>query len=87
MANQSYEGPVRDRLRAALAAMEQHITEGPLKAPWTELVAALQLDPAPATRVCPACQGIGMRGASRCGNCWAKLDALPPLAADDHATS
>jgi hypothetical protein len=47
-----------------------------LRASWVALVDQLALGPAPATRECPVCHGIGMRAASRCGFCWAKLEPL-----------
>ncbi len=51
-----------------------------LRTAWTDLVRVLDLGPAPETRVCPTCKGVGMRGASRCSNCWSALEPLPPLA-------
>ncbi len=51
----------------------------PLRAALAELVKVLALGPAPQTRVCPTCGGIGMRAASRCGNCWSSLERLPVL--------
>jgi hypothetical protein len=37
----------------------------------------LALGPAPETRECPSCRAVGMRAASRCGNCWTALAPLP----------
>lgn len=51
-----------------------------LAAPWADLVAQLALGPEPPTRNCPTCGAIGMRNATLCGNCWAKL--VPPADAD-----
>ena len=71
------------KLRAIVAAIDQEILQVPptpaLRAAWSELVAVLALGPAPETRECPVCHGIGMRAAKRCGNCWAPLAALPDL--------
>ena len=71
------------KLRAVVAVIEQEILHAPptpaLRAAWAELVKVLALGPEPQTRECPTCHGIGMRAASRCGNCWAALEPLPPL--------
>ena len=71
------------KLREIVAAIEHEILNAPpsagLRTAWTKLVDVLALGPEPATRVCPACHGVGMRTASRCGNCWAALEPLPPL--------
>ena len=68
------------KLRAIIAAIDQEIAQVPpsptLRVAWGELVAALALGAAPQTRECPVCHGIGMRAASRCGNCWASLAPL-----------
>lgn len=45
--------------------------------PWAELVEALALGPEPELRDCPVCGRSGMRAATRCGYCWAKLVPLP----------
>ena len=69
------------KLRAMVAVIEQEIAQATpttaLRAAWAELVQVLALGPAPQTRECPACHGIGMRAASRCGHCWAALERLP----------
>lgn len=69
------------KLCAIVAVIDQEIVQAPptpaLRAAWTELVEMLALGPAPQTRECPTCHGIGMRAASRCGNCWAALETLP----------
>jgi hypothetical protein len=44
-----------------------------LIASWVKLVELLALGPAPETRACPVCRGVGMREATRCGYCWTKL--------------
>lgn len=71
------------KLRAIVAVIEREIIEvppaSPLRAAWAELVGVLALGPAPQTRECPACHGIGMYAASRCGHCWAALPPLPKL--------
>ena len=79
MANANFGDGARDSLRALVAArlpVENDAATG-LRASWTELVRALALGPAPETRACPACKGIGMAAASRCGHCWADLSPLP----------
>jgi hypothetical protein len=77
------------KLRTIVGAIEREIVQAPpsasLQASWTELVNTLALGPAPQTRVCPKCHGVGMRAASRCGNCWASLEALPALSDDEIA--
>jgi hypothetical protein len=44
---------------------------------WAELVEFLALGPAPELQACRFCGSIGMRAATRCGNCWRKL--VPPV--------
>ena len=83
MSNAHYGDAATTRLRAIVAAMDRELLQTPptpaVLTTWAELVTALALDPAPATRECPACHGIGMRAASRCGSCWAALAPLAPL--------
>ena len=71
------------QLRAIVAVIDQEIVRVPpppaFRAAWTELVDALALGPAPETRECPTCHGVGMRTARRCGRCWTALAPLPPL--------
>jgi hypothetical protein len=68
-------------LRPLMAKMELEMSALPadqaLRSTWGELVAVLALGPEPQTRVCPRCGGVGMRAASRCGNCWVTLERLP----------
>lgn len=70
------------KLRAVVAVIDQELVQAPpsptLHAAWDELVSVLALGPAPQTRACPACHGIGMRAASRCGHCWAALEPARP---------
>lgn len=47
-----------------------------LLASWAELVEYLALGPPPELRTCPSCGATGMRAATVCGACWAKL--VPP---------
>ena len=69
----------RDNVRAACAALEQELLRLPaneaqeLRKRWTELVAALALEPARALRECPTCGNAAMLEATRCFHCWAKL--------------
>lgn len=79
----NYTDAAVTKLRAIVAVIDQEIAHVPptpaLRAAWTELVDVLALGTPPQTRECPACHGIGMRAASRCGTCWAALEPLPPL--------
>ena len=76
----NYSDAAVTKLRAIVQAIDQEISHAPptaaLQAAWAELVAVLALGPAPQTRECPACHGIGMREASRCGHCWVALPSL-----------
>ena len=78
----------RDRLRTLITEVEQELallpdqTDGSaalpsLRAAWGRLVGAMALGPAPETRECPVCHGIGMRAATRCSRCWSYLTPLP----------
>ncbi|MFN0248676.1 MAG: hypothetical protein ACKV2T_17435 [Kofleriaceae bacterium] len=82
----SYSDKTVTKLREIVAAIEHQIVQAPptpaLQSAWTELVGVLALGPAPQTRECPTCHGIGMRAASRCSNCWSALAPLPALPAD-----
>lgn len=84
MSNTHFANAKATRLRAIVAVIDQEIVQVPptlaLRTAWAELVEVLALGPAPQTRECPACHGMGMRAASRCGDCWAALEPLPPLA-------
>ena len=92
MANASFGDAARDHLRTIVAAVDQGITRLPagdgnhatdeLRVSWTALVKQLALGPSPETRECPTCHGIGMRAATRCSNCWAKLEPLEPANTD-----
>ena len=79
----SYSDEAMAKLRAAIDVIGREIAQSPstpaFHAAWTELVALLALGSAPETRECPACHGIGMRAASRCGRCWKALEPLPAL--------
>ena len=83
MSNTHHGDAAVTKLRAIVAVIDREIVQVPptpaLRAAWTELVEVLALGPAPQTRECPACHGIGMRAASRCGYCWAALERLPLL--------
>jgi hypothetical protein len=78
-----------DGVRAAVEAVDREVglltkraTTGDaadLRATWGKLVDALDLGPAPELRDCPHCGSSGMRAATRCGTCWAKL--VPPASA------
>lgn len=79
----NYSDEKMAKLREIVVAIDREIAQAPptatLHAAWVELVAVLALGPAPERRECPTCHGIGMRAATRCGNCWAVLAPLPPL--------
>lgn len=83
MSNGHYSDGAVTKLRAIVDVIDREIVETPptpaLRAAWAELVAALALGPAPQTRECPSCHGIGMRAATRCIHCWAVLVPLAPL--------
>jgi len=92
MANGNYGADALDSLRTIVAATELEISRLPqttdgkeankdLRASWSALVKVLALEPAPEMRQCPSCKSMGMRDASRCGNCWAKLEPLAKHAA------
>ena len=85
----------RTRLRAVVATIDQEVLNlsrqamgddqsakerGRLSSSWAELVKLLELGPAPQVRECPVCKRTGMREATRCGYCWAKLSAPAPSA-------
>lgn len=93
MANVSFGDAARDNLRTVVAAVEREISQlppasdgkppaGELRASWDALVKLLALGPAPETRSCPMCSGTGMRDASRCAHCWAKLEPLASTMTD-----
>lgn len=77
----SYSDQAMAKLRVAVSTIEHEIEVSPqapaFVAAWAELVSILALGPEPETRECPVCHGIGMRAASRCGQCWAALERLP----------
>ena|SRR5688500_681077 len=81
MSNAHYADTAVNKLREIITVIDQELVQAPptpaLRAAWAALVDVLALGPAPQTRECPACHGIGMRAASRCGQCWAALEALP----------
>ena len=90
MTSMSFGDGARSNLRALVATIDREIAQLPvtgdggpaavgLRASWTELVAVLALGPAPETRQCHVCNGTGMRAASRCGQCWTKLEPLDPI--------
>jgi hypothetical protein len=84
MSNAPYPDVAVTKLREIVAVIEREIVQTPadsaLRAAWAQLVDVLALGPPAETRECPFCHGIGMRGASRCGHCWA---ALAPLGKGD----
>jgi hypothetical protein len=80
----SYSDETLAKLRVSVEVIEREIVQSPpptpaFQAAWTDLLALLALGSAPETRECPACHGIGMRAASRCGRCWTALEPLPVL--------
>lgn len=80
MSNGRYSDAAIEKLRSIVDTIDQEIEREPpaaaLRAAWRELVEAMALGAAPETRICPTCHGVGMRAASRCGHCWAKLQPL-----------
>jgi hypothetical protein len=98
MANASFGDAARDNLRTLVTTVGRQIARLPaagkdiaaaddLHASWTELVKQLDLGPRPETRECPTCHGVGMRAASRCSHCWAKLEPLAASPAHAPATT
>jgi hypothetical protein len=79
----SYSDEAMAKMRVVVEVIGREIVQSSstpaFHAAWTDLVALLALGPAPETRECPVCRGIGMRAASRCGRCWAALEPLPVL--------
>jgi hypothetical protein len=77
----SYSDEAMAKLRDVVDVIGREVVQAPstpaFHAAWTELVEILALGPAPETRECHVCHGIGMRAASRCGRCWAALAPLP----------
>ncbi len=57
-----------DANRASIAA---------LSSSWRDLVKLLALGPSPELRDCPECGNVGMRAATLCGYCWARLTPPP----------
>jgi hypothetical protein len=81
MSNAHYSDAAVSKLRTIVGTIDREIEHATptMRAAWAQLVAVLALGPAPQTRECTVCQGIGLRAASRCGFCWAALAPLPPL--------
>ena len=83
MSSSHYSDAAVTKLRTIIDAINMEIAHVPpsptLRVEWQHLVELLALGPEPQTRVCPNCQGTGMRAASRCGHCWAALAPLPAL--------
>jgi len=78
---------IENGVRAAVEAVGREVSRSVatagdagrgLQAAWDKLVEALALGPAPELRACPHCGDVGMRAATRCSACWAKL--VPPAA-------
>jgi hypothetical protein len=67
---------VVDREMSRLAARADAGDTRALLASWAELVEYLALGPSPDLRACPTCGSAGMRAATVCGHCWARL--VPP---------
>jgi hypothetical protein len=82
----SYTDAAVTQLRSIVAVIDQEILQRPpsaaLREAWAKLVDVMALGPAPQTRECPTCHGVGMRAATRCGSCWAALERLPPFAGE-----
>jgi hypothetical protein len=76
--------PERTHLRGLVAMVGTEIARqspdsdaaGHLHAAWSALITQLALGPEPEVRLCPVCHRIGMRYATLCGFCWAKLAPL-----------
>jgi hypothetical protein len=84
---ESHPDAARSQLRALVAIVESDISRLPnqdtsadgknatneLRASWIGLVKLLALGDEPELRDCPECGRAGMRDASVCGYCWAKI--------------
>ena len=82
----------RSRLRATIAVIELELARLPgdvtkdnggtladsLRASVDDLAGQLALGPGPTYRQCPVCDHVGIRVATICGHCWARL--APPAA-------
>jgi len=92
---QQIEIPQRDRLRlrAVVTAIDRELWRMTLEAApdhresnrgliatWSQLVELLALGLAPEIIECPTCKHVGMRAATRCGHCWARLVPRPAVA-------
>ena len=93
MSNTHLELPGSERaaLRASVAAIDLKISclsklstleeyraaADELLVSWPGLVKLLALGQAAELRECPSCKHLGMRSATCCGYCWAKLSPLP----------
>lgn len=86
MSNAHYSDASTTKLRSLVASIEREIVETAptpaLHEAWKQLVAVLALGPEPLRRECPKCHAIGMRAATKCGNCWIVLAPLPPVGVD-----
>jgi len=76
----------RARLRVAVAAVGHFIAHLPsahagpdrgLTEAWAELVKLLALGPERQLRDCPRCGHVGMRDATLCVHCWARMTPAP----------
>jgi hypothetical protein len=56
-----------------------------LRVLWSSLVSLMALEPLHELRECPTCKQVGMRAATRCGNCWARLAPLASAPAKETA--
>jgi hypothetical protein len=90
MSSTLYGDAARSNLRARVACVDRALAQTPpgpeLRTAWDDLVKVLALGPDPETRACPRCHAVGMRTASRCGNCWTALGPLPDDPAPAHET-
>lgn len=86
------ESALNARLRPLVTAIDQKMSRlehgtmpltgsamGEIFESWSALVDVLSLGPAPELRECPECGRSGMRAATRCGFCWAKLTPPDPI--------
>jgi hypothetical protein len=51
-------------------------------ASWATLCDFLALGPPPDLGTCPFCGGVGMRAATRCGQCWRSLVPYAPATSE-----
>lgn len=70
--HQSPAEATRSRLRSNLTLLGKDLPAS-ARAAYDEVVRDLDLGPEPELSNCPHCNATGLKAATRCGQCWAKL--------------